>query len=325
MLRVETGYVANSSGVGDNLDYGIYENIPSFWRNIEELQRLDWYLAWRVKSLENQYDIIWANSEKVGIPLSFFRMKKPLVVVTHHMESRWKAKMAKLAGVVQRWDAIGYTNPASREFLITYFGVPEDRLFQYFSARYLHYSPQTEPVVAGPILSLGIAKRDYRSLLAALDGLPDFDTIILVSSRYGDQLRSRFDMTIPEWVHFLGFVQEDKLIELYRAARFVVLPLQETTHFGAGISVILEAGALGKAVIATRNRGTAGIIKDGVTGILVPPYDVEAMREAIRYLWDHPEIAFQMGESARKFVEQNYNPERVNQGVEAMLQRLAQR
>jgi glycosyltransferase involved in cell wall biosynthesis len=56
----------------------------------------------------------------------------------------------------------------------------------------------------------------------------------------------------------------------------------------------------GKPVILTDPEGGADYIEHGKTGLLVPYGDVAALREAIRYLWEHPEEARAMGEQAQR-------------------------
>lgn len=62
----------------------------------------------------------------------------------------------------------------------------------------------------------------------------------------------------------------------------------------------LEALACGLPVITTEHA--PGIVKDGVTGYIVPIRSGEAIAEKIRYLYEHPEEAKRMGEAARQSV-----------------------
>jgi len=96
----------------------------------------------------------------------------------------------------------------------------------------------------------------------------------------------------------LGFVD---LRQLYADARFVVMPLFDVP-FQAGVTTILEAMAMGKAVICSRSKGQTDILTDGETGVYVPPGDSKELRRAIDELLADPERAARMGQAARTFV-----------------------
>jgi len=84
--------------------------------------------------------------------------------------------------------------------------------------------------------------------------------------------------------------------------------IQASTTFPEGLSnTILEAMALRKPVIATNVAGQQEVIIDGVTGLLVPPGDIEAMAEKIIYLLDNPQIAKEMGQRGRQRVEEFFD------------------
>jgi len=79
--------------------------------------------------------------------------------------------------------------------------------------------------------------------------------------------------------------------------------------------VILEAMAMGKAVICTRIAGQRDLVQDGVTGLLVPPRDPVALRRAIAELWNDPRRAEEMGREARRQVESRFGLEDWVEGV----------
>src|SRR5262249_4696849 len=89
-------------------------------------------------------------------------------------------------------------------------------------------------------------------------------------------------------------------------SRFMVMPL-EPVDFQAGVTAILEAMAMGKAVICTRTPGQTDVVVEGQTGLYVPPGDAPALRSAIIYLLDHPDEAARMGQAGRQCVEQVLN------------------
>jgi glycosyltransferase involved in cell wall biosynthesis len=80
--------------------------------------------------------------------------------------------------------------------------------------------------------------------------------------------------------------------------------------FQAGVTAVLEAMAMGKAVICTRTPGQTDVIVDGETGLYVEPGSPASLRSAIEWLLDHPEQAERMGRSGRRRVEQEMSLER---------------
>jgi glycosyltransferase involved in cell wall biosynthesis len=65
-------------------------------------------------------------------------------------------------------------------------------------------------------------------------------------------------------------------------------------------TTIIEAMALGKAVVATRQGGPLSIVSDGKDGILVPPGDPAAMASAILDLIEHVDLRNALGEAGRQ-------------------------
>ena len=92
------------------------------------------------------------------------------------------------------------------------------------------------------------------------------------------------------------------LRELYRRhSLFVVVPLLESDTDN-GVTVILQAMAMGKTVICSRTEGQVDVIQDGVTGLYVRQGDPDALRAAMVALWNDPARARAMGARARKYI-----------------------
>jgi glycosyltransferase involved in cell wall biosynthesis len=63
--------------------------------------------------------------------------------------------------------------------------------------------------------------------------------------------------------------------------------------------VLIEAMASGRPVVATRGGGVPEIVRDGVTGYVVPPRDPDALAARIRTLAD-PDLRSRMGRRSRE-------------------------
>ena len=92
------------------------------------------------------------------------------------------------------------------------------------------------------------------------------------------------------------------LRQLYADAAFVVVPLEDT-DFQAGITTILEAMAMGKAVVCSQTRGQTDVVIDDDNGIYVPPGDPVALQRAIERLVADPAEAARLGANGRRWVE----------------------
>ena len=78
----------------------------------------------------------------------------------------------------------------------------------------------------------------------------------------------------------VGFVPHDELGPYYERAAVVCVPSRRE---GYGVAA-REAMAYGKAIVSTGVGGLADAIDDGVTGLVVPPGDVAALRAALEQL-----------------------------------------
>jgi len=105
-----------------------------------------------------------------------------------------------------------------------------------------------------------------------------------------------------------GRMSLPELRNLYARSRLVVVPLLHSDTDN-GVTVILEAMAMGKPVICSRTRGQVDVIQEGTTGLYVPVGDAAALRKAILSLWHEPRRAQEMGRNARAYVEKYHTLE----------------
>jgi glycosyltransferase involved in cell wall biosynthesis len=167
--------------------------------------------------------------------------------------------------------------------------------------------PETAGAIPGverdgrPLLcAVGLEFRDYPTLLAAVTGL-DAQVVIAAASPWSRRADSTRGRPIPENVTVGRFSHRD-LRGLYAASEFVLMPLHEI-DFQAGVTALLEAMAMGRALVCTRTPGQTDVVVEGETGLYVPPGDPDAFRAAITSLLADPERRRRMGAAGRALVE----------------------
>jgi glycosyltransferase involved in cell wall biosynthesis len=128
-------------------------------------------------------------------------------------------------------------------------------------------------------------EKGVRELARAADGLP----LVVV----GDgQLRSLLPQAI-------GFVPPRDLGPYYERASVVVVPSRRE---GYGMAA-REAMAYGRPVVATEVGGLVDAVEDGVTGLLVAPGNVAALRDATERLLGDAGLRAQLGAAGRARAE----------------------
>lgn len=113
---------------------------------------------------------------------------------------------------------------------------------------------------------------------------------------------------VAEHVRFAGAPDDDDLPAIYHLCDVFVMPTKEIPGDpaeGFGIAY-LEANAAGKPVIATRCGGVADAVEDGVSGLLLPPGDDDALVEAVARLIEDRDLARRLGEDGLRRVHERF-------------------
>jgi glycosyltransferase involved in cell wall biosynthesis len=126
------------------------------------------------------------------------------------------------------------------------------------------------------------------------------------------------DLGLSGQVHFLG--SRVDVPDLLQAMDTFVLP-----SYSEGLSLsLLEAMAAGLPVIATAVGGNPELVMDGVTGLLIPAKDAEALAAALERVLADPAWAKEMGEKARRQVAENYSVERLGREINGIYEELVE-
>lgn len=247
-------------------------------------------------------DAVFSDSEQVGIPLALAMLatgaRTRHLMLGHHLSNGRKPALLRRLRPQRRVDRILVHSPRQLELAAGELGIPVARLtFDPYFVDTDFWSPRPGIREEPLIVSAGLEHRDYATLAAAWEGRPE-PVFVAAGSVHSPGAAARLPVRWPDGFRVEG-VAPARLRELYARASVVVVPVVET-DFQAGITVVLEAMAMGKAVVATAAAGWAGAITHGADGLLVPPGDVVALRGAMALLFDDPRLRARLGRVARQ-------------------------
>ncbi len=295
----------------DMMDGGFNASVPRWRRAFYRFIPLPVALPVEAYLIRRRYRVVisWTDMNALifALLLKITGRRKPHVALMFWISKPAKARLLRF--VYGKIDRIILWTSAHREFATQVLGIPESKIVAipyYVDEKFFRPSPR--PGGGDMICSAGREMRDYPTLIRAMRSL-DIRCHIAAG-----KLRGTIEPTfqaiadsgpLPENVT-VGLLSPVELRELYARSRFVVVPLLPTDSDN-GLTVILEAMAMGKAVICSRVSGQRDVIVEGETGLLVPQGDDGALREAIQYLWDHRDVAERMGALGRQLVERRHS------------------
>ena len=240
------------------LDGNDSSRIPAWWRIAREVQRR-----------QADYDAVVTWGEKVSFALliqqQLARANKPHIAMMYQFEKPnirvpLRALKKNLHSVIT-WSSV------QRQALIERIGFPSQRV--YLIRHYvdqLFYGPR--PAEEDMICAVGAEMRDYATLLQAIQGTGLKCHLATDHVRIPGRLRLLNDRRVP--IGHIGVPSDDRITagrlsltelrDLYARSRFVVVPLLPSDTDN-GVTVILEAMAMCKAVFCSRTRGQVDVIQ----------------------------------------------------------------
>ena len=160
--------------------------------------------------------------------------------------------------------------------------------------------------------------KGQRELIDAVARLPKACAVLVGADleqggAYERALRERAeDLGVADRVVFAGY--RDDAARVVAAADVFALP-----SWTEGLPlVVLEAMALGRAVVATTVGGTPELVTEGETGLLVPPRDVEALTAALKRVLDDEGLRRRLGDAGRRRVTERFSAEAMTRDVLAL-------
>jgi rhamnosyl/mannosyltransferase len=133
-------------------------------------------------------------------------------------------------------------------------------------------------------------------LLEAAQGT-GYPIVIVGTGAVERELKEQAAQLGMEHIHFLGHLPNEDKVALLTLCYGIILPSHLRSE-AFGIS-LLEGAMYGKAMISSEiGTGTTFINIHDETGLVVPPSDPVALRQAMFYMWEHPEQVAEMGRKA---------------------------
>jgi len=244
------------------------------------------------------------------IPALFKRKNCPLVLKFHGDDARIfpfrnSFFMSITRAMIRRSDYVLTSSEEIRSTLISIGAVPEKTAALHSGVDTNFFSPRSQELTRQELgLPVDATIFLFVGRLHAWKGLNE---IVSVAKRCPNEMFVFIGPgDIP--VHsknclFFGSKQPESVRAWYNVSDCLLLP-SYTEGFP---TVIMEAFACGKPVIATRVGGCPEIVEPGKTGILIPVRDVTALYDAVIWMRDHPDERRNMGKQARVTVKEHYN------------------
>jgi glycosyltransferase involved in cell wall biosynthesis len=275
--------------------------------------------------IRKRYDAVVTWAERFGFPFALLLMltgsRTPNVTLNSWITGKKKAML--LRRVHGRISRILLWSSVQRDFAVKELGIPPERItFIRKFADQQFWRPMDVPT--DTICAAGMEMRDYPTMIRALQGLdiPCHIAVGLTRGRLFDTVSAIYDMGELPTTISVGRKSSKELRDLYARSRFVVIPLR-ASDTDNGLTCMLEAMAMGKAVICSRTKGQVDVMEDGVTGIFVPQGDPAALREAILRLWNDPALAEEMGRRGREHIERYHSIEQFVDSVRTVVEEVS--
>jgi glycosyltransferase involved in cell wall biosynthesis len=168
--------------------------------------------------------------------------------------------------------------------------------------------------------------RYYKGLHLLLEAArgTDYPIAIVGAGPVENELKAQAARLGLRHIHFLGLLPEEDKVALLQLSYCAVFPSHLRSE-AFGIS-LLEGAMYGKPLNSSEiGTGTTFINIANETGLVVPPSDPAALKQAMQWLWEHPQEAAHLGAQAEARYWQYFTAERMVHGYLSLYEKLKQR
>jgi glycosyltransferase involved in cell wall biosynthesis len=263
-----------------------YPNLKVFnWQNIQ----LHRQFARELNS--HQYDVVHFNGYRGSQMFLYAFLNRSIARVwtvhdpiLHSGEDKWQTRLAYRSYAYMNAQFILHNRQQRPEFIQRY-GISENRchyvpfgpleIFRIFeNGQHIEEEPHTV-LFWGRISPYKGVEYLQEAVLKIQEQIPDLKVIIAGKPNYPLDTTELDRNPVFEFIN--GYVPNPQLVRLIRRSALVVCPYTDATQSG----VLMTAYAFGKPVLATAVGGIPEVVEEGVSGMLVPPRNADALANAM--------------------------------------------
>lgn len=286
------------------------------------------------QALLSKPDVILAHNEAVGLPLSVLNRlgllgKCKLAIYSHSPLSDGPKGIKKFLTQFGDWDMMICQTEEERQGLINKYNLPEEKVAScMLPYNVADFTPQSEQVkLEDPyILSIGVSKRDYPTLIQAMRHLGKrVPNLLIDPNSPSDPLKDAdWKKDLPENIKLTRYENPSIHNNAVERALYVVLAIEpETPQKTAGCTLVQAGASAGIPTVAATN-GLTEYILNGQTGIIVEPGSPKVLAEAIDEMANNHELRRKMGKESREFAETTFTPEATTKRLRNILRSTVQ-
>ena len=289
---------------------------------LTRMKPLWWAIARNLRSSINPGDVVYCAGEDIGVAVALLCGGKAAVVMCVHAADSPKKRLAfKALGTARRTAMFFAVSQLQIDGLQKHHGInPTKTQFLWDQTDTGFFSPGAAEAKARPlIVSIGLERRDYRTLAAATH---DLDVDVKISGFSSDTRAARlaFPPTLPRNMTQAFYPWKD-LRALYRTADIVVVSLFPNTY-AAGVQGLMEALSCGRPVIVTATQGLAPYLSGDAMRI-IDAGDPSQMRSAIEDLLASPDEQARLAKNGRQRALELHSERRFINVIASVMRRLA--
>lgn len=165
-----------------------------------------------------------------------------------------------------------------------------------------------------------VPRKGIGELVTIMTDMPDVRLVIVGDGPLHDKLKklaAQFD--VEGRVVFTGHISKDMIASLLKQSQCFVL---NSTYEGLP-HVVLEVMEAGTPVVAVDAGGTGEVVKNNINGLLVPPGDIQALKEAVIRILNDEKLAGRLAEHAKEMIKTGFSHSEMVRQTEYILKKAA--